>query len=88
MGEQIFDSQVHRLLEAFVPLSGGHHFGSHHLHAEDIETLSFDVLFAHINDAFHAHERGRGCRGHAVLSRAGFRDDALLAHAPGEQNLS
>ena len=30
---------------------------------------------------------GRG-RGDAVLARAGFGDDALLAHAPREQNLA
>jgi hypothetical protein len=41
-----------------------------------------------VDGAFHAHQRGGGRRGHAVLSRAGLGDDLLLAHALGQQNLA
>ena len=64
------------------------HFGAQHLHAEDVRLLPLDVDRAHVDDAFQAEARaGRGGRD-AVLARAGLGDDALLAHAAGEQDLA
>ncbi len=37
---------------------------------------------------FKPEHRGDGGGGDAVLARAGFGDDARLAHAPGEQDLA
>ena len=58
------------------------------LHTENVERLAFYVNFAHVNDALKTHKRagGRGC--HTVLPCTGFGNDALLAHALGEQRLA
>ncbi len=56
-------------------------------HAEDVEALTAHVLFAHVDRAIEAEQRANSGGRHAVLARAGLRDDALLAHAPGEQRL-
>ena len=53
-----------------------------------VQPLPLHVLGAHVDDACKAQPRGHRRRGHAVLPRAGFRDDALLAHAHGEQALA
>src|SRR5262245_43046649 len=62
--------------------------GAEQLHAEDIEFLSANVFLAHVNIAFETQERAYGRRSDSVLSGAGFRDDAFLAHAPREQALT
>src|SRR5258708_3282162 len=56
-------------------------------HAEYVKLLTAHVLVAHMDDAFQTKQRADGGRGHPVLPRAGFGDDAMLAHAPGEQCL-
>ena len=38
--------------------------------------------------AFHAEAGGDGGRSHAVLTRAGFGDDAFFTHTAGEQRLT
>src|ERR1700684_1096499 len=57
-------------------------------HAVDVELLTAHVLLTHVDDAFHPKERTDGCGGYAVLARAGFGDDAMLAHAARQQALS
>ncbi len=57
---------------------------SEETHPKDIQPLAPHVFLAHIDDAFHAHQRAHGCRGHSVLARAGFGYDSLFAHAPGQ----
>ena len=64
------------------------HFRSQQPHAEDIQFLAAHVLGAHVDDAFEAEQRADRSRGDAVLSGAGFGDDAALAHAFGQQSLS
>ena len=64
------------------------HLGAEHAHAEDIQALPPHVFFAHVDHAFEAQQRAHRGGGHAVLSGAGFGDDAALAHAAGEQRLS
>jgi hypothetical protein len=63
-------------------------FRAEHAHAVDVELLAVHVLFAHVDDAVEAEECTDRCGGDAVLARAGFRDDALFAHAHGEQRLA
>ena len=43
--------------------------------------LAFDIVRAHVDDAFQAELGADRGRGHAVLAGAGFGDDAGLAHA-------
>ena len=75
-------------LSVFVPDCTGHDLGAEHLHAEDVRLLPLDVDGAHVDDAVEA-EAGAERRGRdAVLAGAGLGDDALLAHAPGQQDLA
>ena len=63
------------------------HLGAQQPHAEDVELLPPHVFGAHVHHAFHAKQRADGRGGDAVLTGAGFGDDAMLAHAPGQQRL-
>ena len=47
-----------------------------------------DVFRAHVDVALKPKQRGGGGGGDAVLAGAGLGDDALLAHALGEQRLA
>ena len=72
-----------------VPCRGDRdHFGAQQLHAEHVGRLPLDVGGAHIDDAVEAEQRAHGGRGDAVLTGAGFGDDAGLAHAPRQQDLA
>ena len=64
------------------------HFGAEQPHAQHVQLLARHVHIAHVDDALQAEQRADGGRGHAVLARAGLGDDALLAHALGEQALA
>ena len=65
-----------------------HDLGAEHVHAEHIRLLPLDVDRAHIDDAFEPEARAERRRGNAVHAGAGLGDDALLAHAPRQQNLA
>ena len=70
------------------PERAGHHFGAQQLHAEHIGLLPLDIDLAHVDDAFQAKAGAGGGGGNAMLAGAGLGDDALLAHAPGKQDLA
>ena len=65
-----------------------HHGGAQQLHAPDVGRLTLDVHRAHVHHAGHAQPRRGGGARDAVLSGAGFGDDALRAQALGEQRLA
>jgi hypothetical protein len=79
---------VHRVLERAAARGDGDDLGPQQLHAEHVGCLPFDVRGAHVDDAFQPELGADGGRGHAVLARAGFRDDPGLAHAAGEDDLA
>ena len=64
------------------------HGGAKQAHAKNIQTLAANILRAHIHFALQTKTRTRRCRGHAMLTRACFRDDARAAHAKRQQHLS
>ncbi len=64
------------------------HLGSQQLHPPDIGGLTLHILGAHVNNAIHAQARGGGCRGNAVLSRAGFRHQGGFPHVFGQKGLA
>ena len=66
----------------------GNDLGAEEPHAEDVERLALDVHGPHVHLAVQSEERGGGGRGHAVLAGTGLGDDALLAHALGEERLA
>ena len=75
-------------LQRFLSRVNGHDFRAEHFHAIHVEHLAFAIHRAHIDDAFHPEHRADGGGGHAVLPRAGLGDDAGLAHALGQQDLT
>jgi hypothetical protein len=66
----------------------GTDFGTHQLHAGDIQGLPLHVHGTHIDDALHAEARTHGGGRHAVLAGSGFSNDALLAEALCQQDLA
>ena len=57
-------------------------------HAQHIQLLALHVHIAHVDNALHAQQRAHCSRSHPMLPRAGFGDDALLAHPLGQQPLA
>jgi len=91
-GADVGDPVAHRLVDGVFQRAraGGDaaDFGAEEAHAVNVELLAAHVLFAHINDALEAEESADGGGGDAVLAGSGLRDDAMLAHAHGEQSLA
>ncbi len=79
---------VGRVLKCFAAAGDFDDVCADEAHAEDVEGLAADVLGAHKDVAFQAEEGGCRGGGDAVLAGAGFGDDALFAHAEGEQGLA
>ena len=90
-GADIGDPVAHRFVDGIFQgtRAGGHalHVGAEQAHAVDVQLLPPHVLFAHVNDAIHAEEGADGSRGDTVLACSRLGDDALLAHAAGQQAL-
>ena len=78
---------VHRILQRGGAGGDGDDLGAQQLHAEDVGLLPLDIGGAHEDGAGQVEQRAGGGRGHAMLAGAGLGDDALLAHALGEQDL-
>ena len=83
----VTDGLVGRVFQGAGAARHGDDLGPQQLHAEHVQRLPPHVFLAHVDDASEAEQRRRRRRGDAVLARAGLGDDALLAHAFGEQCL-
>ena len=79
---------VHRVLERARARRHRHDLGAEQAHAEDVGLLPLDIRLAHEHDARQAEARADGGGRDAVLARAGFGDDARLAHAARQQHLA
>ena len=87
VGDPIADGLAGRVLERAAAGVDGQHLGPQHPHAHDVEPLAFHVDATHVDVALKTQQRG-GRRGRdPVLAGSGLGDDALLAHAFGEQHL-
>lgn len=64
-----------------------HYLRAQQPHPINVQCLPLGILLPHENHALHAHEGGGGGGGHAMLSCAGFGDEAGLAHPLGQQCL-
>ena len=87
IGDPVAQSLVDGVLEGLGAGLHAAHLGTHEAHAEDVERLALHVLGAHVDDALQSEARADRGRGDAMLARAGFCDDAALAHAARQQNL-
>src|SRR2546427_4954417 len=56
------------------------------LHAVHVQALAPHVLFTHVDDAVEAEPRAYRGRGHPVLPRPRFGDDAALPHPAGQRS--
>ena len=86
----VTQSRIASLIASFrvrLPFVTADDLRAQQAHPEDIQPLPPHVFLAHVDDAVQPEQRARGGGRDAVLARAGFRDDALLAHAPGQQRL-
>ena len=91
-GADVGDPVAHGLADGvFQRLRAGRnaaHFSAQQPHAQHVQLLAGHVHVAHVDDAFQAEQSADRCGGHAVLAGAGLGNDALLAHALGEQALA
>ena len=88
VGDPVAHGFADGVFEGAAAVGHGNHLRPQQTHAEDVEALPAHVLFAHVDGAIEAEQRADRGRRDAVLARAGFGDDAALAHAPGEQRLA
>ena len=88
IGDPVAQRLVHGVLERRRAGNHGPHLGAEQPHAENIGALPLDIGLAHIDHARQAEAGGHGGDGHAMLARAGLRDDAGLSHPLGEQDLA
>ena len=88
VGDPVAQSIVHRIFQGAPTRGDGDDLGAQQAHTEDVGCLAFNVMCAHIDNALQAELGADGGRGHAVLARAGFGDDALFAHAPRKNDLA
>lgn len=88
IGDPVAERLVDGVLQGATAGLHGDDLGAEHAHAGHVQGLALGVDLAHVDGALEAEERTGGGRGDAVLSGAGLRDDAGLAHALGEQGLA
>src|SRR5215472_11060075 len=88
VGDPVTERLVDGVLEGAGAGGDRDHLGAEHLHPRHIERLTASVDIAHVDGAFQAEQRARGRGRHPVLARSRLRDNAWLAHPPGQQGLS
>src|SRR5690606_23681989 len=88
VGHPVAQRFVHGILQRAGSGGNRNHLGAQELHAENVGLLALDIGGAHVDYAFQAEARRYGGSGDAVHAGAGLGDDALLAHAFGQQDLA
>jgi len=88
VGDPVAHGFIYGFLQGLLSGLDGHDFRSEHFHAVDIERLTRAIHRPHIDDALQAEHRGDGSGGDTMLSGAGLGDDAGLAHAPCQEDLT
>lgn len=87
-GAPVLHRRVHRILQHAGPGLHRMDLRPEQLHAVYVERLPLRIDLAHEDLALHAEERRHRSRRHAVLSRAGLRDEPLLPHTLRQQGLA
>ena len=88
VGHPVAHRLVDRILERAAPRIHAADFCAQEPHPEDVERLPVHVFRAHVDVTLEPEQRARRRRRHAMLPRTSFGDDALLAHADGEERLA
>src|SRR6266404_686566 len=87
VGDPVAHGFVDGVLEGARTGIDAANFGAEQTHAEDVKLLAAHILGAHVDHALESKQRADSSRRDAVLSGAGFRDDAVLAHPFDKQGL-
>src|SRR6266852_3558619 len=87
VGDPVTHGFVNGVFESARTGINAANFRAQQSHAEDVELLAAHVLGAHVDHALETKQGADSRRRDAVLTGAGFRDDAALAHAFDEQGL-
>jgi hypothetical protein len=88
IGDPVAHGLVDGLFERALAGFDAADLGAHEAHAVDVERLAFHIGRSHVDDALKAEAGADGGGGGTMLPGAGLGDDALLAHADGEQRLA
>src|SRR5208283_449788 len=88
VGDPVAHGFVDRVFESARTRFDAANFSAQQTHTEDVELLAAHVLGTHVHHAFEAEQSANRSRRDAVLTGAGFRDHAVLAHAFDEQTLA
>ena len=83
VGDPVAERLVDGVLQRLGTRLHGHDGRAEQPHPRDVERLPGGVHGTHVDDALEAEQRARGGRRDAVLTGAGFGDDALLTHLAG-----
>ena len=79
---------VERILQRFRARLHLDHLRTQQVHPVDVLPLARSIDRAHVHRAFQPVARCHRGRGHPVLACTRLGDDALLAHAPGQERLA
>eukprot|EP01034_Spumella_vulgaris_P009925 gene9925-12597_t len=72
-----------------ILLAGGRaNFCSQHFHTGNIRSLTFNIKFTHVHNAFNIHQSTNGRRGNTMLSCTGFCHYTLFSKTFGQKYLS
>src|SRR4029453_6069261 len=86
--DPVADRLARRFLQSLRAELDGAHLGPQEPHALDVRMLTAHFLGTHVDDALEPEAGAHGRRRDAVLPGSRLRDDAALAEARGEQDLS
>src|SRR5215470_14637281 len=88
VGHPIPERLVHGILECLAPGLYDAYLSAEQLHSKNIQRLTLDIFLPHENFPAETKSGGDSGRRHPMLSGASLSNNALLAHAPSEQNLT
>src|SRR5215471_10100649 len=88
VGDPIAHRFIDRFLECRLADRDRNYFRAEKCHTGDVQRLPLHVDLTHVDDALASEPRSDSGGSDSVLAGAGFGNDATLAHALREQNLS
>src|SRR5690606_34410584 len=88
IGDPVAHGFIERIFKGARARIDRDHLGAQQLHSVYVLSLTANVFTAHVHHALKPVARRYSGRGHAVLTGAGFGNNARLAHATCQQNLA
>ena len=88
VGDPVAQRLIHGVFQRACTGRNRHNLGAKQFHAEHVRLLPLDISLAHEHDTFQTETSANGGRGNAMLTGTRFGNDARLAHAFGQQDLT